>query len=338
LADVCPAQIVLQTNWFPESEHGGTYQVIGTEGTLDAERGAYSGEIGDTGVQLEIRAGGPFIGFQGVTSLMYQDPDIFIGYVDTGEAIEFSGEFPTVAVMVNLEISPLIYQFDPATYSFETVADIGESGVTVLHFEGSTDTDYFVGQGLLTEDQLDGSYDGSPARWVAEGGAIVQQGFVTNAIYLYENVIEGWQKPLDYVLLHDNGWVQYQSPLAVRAETLAESSPCLEQLIPIMQQGMVDYMQNPEPIDLKLVEIVENLQSFWVLTAEGNAEASAQMAALGIVSNGDDSVLGNFDLARLEDYIEKIGPVLGARGSPVKEGLVADDIATNQFIDETIGL
>ncbi|MCF8544190.1 MAG: hypothetical protein K9G04_02740, partial [Ilumatobacteraceae bacterium] len=26
LADVCPATIVIQTDWFPESEHGGLYQ------------------------------------------------------------------------------------------------------------------------------------------------------------------------------------------------------------------------------------------------------------------------------------------------------------------------
>ena len=30
-ADVCPAKIVVQTNWFPEAEHGGTYQVIGPD-------------------------------------------------------------------------------------------------------------------------------------------------------------------------------------------------------------------------------------------------------------------------------------------------------------------
>ena len=329
---------MLQTNWFPESEHGGTYQVIGTDGTLDPERGAYFGEIGDTGVELEIRAGGPFIGFQNVTSLMYQDPDIFIGYVDSGEAIELSDEFPTVGVMVNLEISPLMLMFDPATYSFESVADIGPSGATVLYFDGTPSMDYFLGQGWLTEDQLDGSYDGSSARFIVEDGAVVQQGFVTQEPYNYENVFEEWGRPVDYLLMHDNGWVQYQSALAVKPEVLEENSACLEQLIPIMQQGWVDFMADPEPINLKLVEIVEGLQSFWVLTPEGNANGTAGMEELGIVSNGDDGIFGTFDMTRVQQFIDSAGPIFIERGSPFKEGLRAEEIATNQFIDESIGL
>ena len=79
--DVCPSTIVLQTNWFPEAEHGGTYQLIGADGVIDAENGTYTGPLADTGLQLEIRTGSQFIGFQPVTSVMYQDPDIFFGYI-----------------------------------------------------------------------------------------------------------------------------------------------------------------------------------------------------------------------------------------------------------------
>ena len=338
LADVCPQRIVLQTNWFPEAEHAGTYQLIGTDGTLDAEAGAYSGEIGDTGVELEIRAGGPFIGFQNVTSLLYQDPDIYTGYLDSGEAVELSGEFPTVAVMVNLEISPLMVMFDPATYDFNDISDIGESGATFLYFEGSPSTDYFLAQGWLTEDQVDASYDGSATRFVASGGEITQQGFVTQEVYKYGNEIEGWMKPVDYILMHDVGWVQYQGPLAVKAGDLEEKAACLEQLIPIMQQGWVDYMNDPGPINEKLVEIVSDLQTFWVLSPELNANATEQMAELGIVSNGGDDTFGNFDMERLNDFITTIKPLLEARGAEMKADLSAEDIATNRFIDPTIGL
>ena len=53
----------------------------------------------DTGVDIEIRSGGPAIGFQTVTSQLYTDDDILLGYVYTDEAIQNSAEFPTVAVM-----------------------------------------------------------------------------------------------------------------------------------------------------------------------------------------------------------------------------------------------
>src|SRR4051794_28033112 len=87
VAGVCGPKLVLQTDWFPEPEHGGLYQLIGPNGTVDKQHGTYSGPIGRTGVQLEIRAGGPYTGNQQVSSLMYQDPSIFMGFVNTDEAV-----------------------------------------------------------------------------------------------------------------------------------------------------------------------------------------------------------------------------------------------------------
>ena len=52
----------------------------------------------DTGVQLQVRSGGPFIGFQTVTSQMYNDDSITLGFVYTDEGIQNSSQFPTVAV------------------------------------------------------------------------------------------------------------------------------------------------------------------------------------------------------------------------------------------------
>ena len=40
-----------------------------------------------TGVDVEIRSGGPAIGFQGVPAQMYTDKDILLGWVNTDEAI-----------------------------------------------------------------------------------------------------------------------------------------------------------------------------------------------------------------------------------------------------------
>ena len=51
-----------------------------------------------TGVNIEMRAGGPAIGFQTVPSQMYADPEILLGYVNTDEAIQNSEANPTTAV------------------------------------------------------------------------------------------------------------------------------------------------------------------------------------------------------------------------------------------------
>ncbi|MGH6945588.1 MAG: ABC transporter substrate-binding protein, partial [Geminicoccaceae bacterium] len=75
LSEVCPSPLIVQTDWFPEPEHGGLYQLIGPDGEADAAAGTYTGELADTGIDLEIRAGGPFLGGQSTSAQMYADQD-----------------------------------------------------------------------------------------------------------------------------------------------------------------------------------------------------------------------------------------------------------------------
>src|SRR3979490_295059 len=80
LRKACGAKIVVQTDWFPEPEHGFIYQLAGTNGSTDKKKGHYPGTIKGTGVQLEIGAGGPFTGFQQPISQIYQDSSITLAY------------------------------------------------------------------------------------------------------------------------------------------------------------------------------------------------------------------------------------------------------------------
>ena len=80
----CPDTVVLQTDWNPEAEHGGIYQLLGPDPTIDAGSKSVRGNLVDgegasTGVQVEIRSGGPAIGFQAVTAQMYTDDAITLG-------------------------------------------------------------------------------------------------------------------------------------------------------------------------------------------------------------------------------------------------------------------
>src|SRR6266508_2436046 len=56
----------------------------------------------DTGVRIEVRAGGPAVGFQSSAALMYQDPDITLGMLQTDEIVQFSKTQPVVGVMAPL--------------------------------------------------------------------------------------------------------------------------------------------------------------------------------------------------------------------------------------------
>ncbi|MGF1652581.1 MAG: hypothetical protein ACFCUP_04590, partial [Actinomycetales bacterium] len=343
LAEVCPSPLVIQTDWNPEAEHGALYEMIGDDPQVDAEAKIVTGPLvaggEETGIDLEIRVGGPAIGFQSPSAQMYLDPDITMAYVSTDEAARVSADQPTVAVVAPLEINPQIIMWDPETYpDVEGIAALGEAGVRTLYFEGAAYMDYLLGEGILAADQVDGSYSGTPEVFVASGGEVAQQGFATAEPYIYENEVTQWAKPVDFELIHDTGFPVYAAPLAVRAGELEDLSPCLERFVPIAQQAQVDYVADPAETNELILRLVEEYDTGWVYSA-GVAEFSvAQQLELGIVGNGPDGTLGNFDLDRVQEVLDIVTPLYEEQGTPVAEGLAPEDLVTNEFVDESIGL
>lgn len=340
----CPDTVVIQTDWNPEAEHGGVYQLVGDDYSVDAGAKSVSGTLVDsngdsTGVRVEIRAGGPAIGFQAVSAQMYSDESIVLGYVDTDEAIQLSESQPTVGVLAQLEISPQMIMWDPATYPEVTgIADLGETDATVRYFEGSAYMSYLVGAGILQESQLDASYDGTPAAFVASGGEVAQQGFASAEPYIYENEVEDWGNPVEFELVHDVGFEVYAGSLSVREDRLEELSGCLEELVPVMQQANLDFLESPDPTNELIVELVEEYDTGWVYGPEVAEYSVTTMEELGLVGNGPDDTHGNFDTERLENLIELATPIFTEQGTPPADGLTAEQLATNEFIDMSIGL
>ena len=338
LASVCPATIAIQTDWFPEAEHGALYQMIDSaNATIDAEVKTVTGPLvigGEaTGVNLQVRTGGPAVGFQQVVSLMAQDDSITFGYVATDEAIENYADNPTTAFVAPLEINPQIIMWDPATYpAVETIADLKAEGVTIRYFESGAYMQFLLSDGQVEEGQLDGSYDGGPSVFIAEGGKIAQQGFASAEPYNYENVFADWGKPVKFELIHDAGWQTYAGPLAVLDSKKDELAACMAAFTPIVQQATVDYINDPATTNTLIVKAVNEFNDFWTYDEALGAASVELQIELGLVGNGPDSTLGNFDEARLAGFIAIAGPVFGT------EGLTPGDLMTNEYIDESIGL
>jgi hypothetical protein len=337
LTGVCPNPVVFQTNWWPEPDHGLAYQLIGPNGTMDTNKNTYSGPLGSTGVNLEIRAGGPAIGFQTTTAQMYQDDSILLAFGGTDEQINTSANQPTVAVLAWYEKSPLIFFWGNPDWNFQSAADVGQSGATVLAFESAAYIDVLEGKGLISKDQFDTSYRGDPSRFVAADGNIVSQGFVTSEPYHYEHEVNGWMKPVKYLLL-DKEFPNYQNPLTTRADKLDQNRPCLQKLIPLFQQAAVDYVKNPEPINAVITDFSSKLKGGAQTSLPGAAAAVQLMLDQGIVANGTDGVFGSFDNARVQQLIDDLGPVFRAKGVTLKDGLTPSDIVTNEFLDPSIKL
>ncbi|MEM7323759.1 MAG: ABC transporter substrate-binding protein [Actinomycetota bacterium] len=336
--DDCPNPMVFQTDWFPEPEHGALYNLTAGEGSVDAESGRFSGPLAaDPSITVEIRAGGPFIGFQPTVALMATDSDIFMGYVNTDEAIANYADFPTTAVVAPLDINPQIIMWDPETYDIGSWDDVQGTGAVISHFGGASYTEYLVGAGLVDEGQLDGSYDGSPTNFIAQGGAIIQQGFATQEPYNYENVFAEWGKPVESLLIHDSGYELYQGPLAILDDNLDDAArSCLSAFVPVFQQSIVDFQTDPTTTNATILQAVIDLDTFWQLSEDSVANTVIEMGSLNIVGNGPNQTIGDFNLDRVNEVIKITDEQVPSISVP--DGLTAEDLVTNEFIDSSIGL
>ena len=345
LTGICPETVKVMTDWFPEAEHGWLYQLVGDDPVIEKDGLSVTGPLVasgnvDTGVDIEIISGaaamGPGIT---VTAQLYERDDLLLGYVYTDEAIQFSATQPTVAIFSGMEKNPQIIMWDPATYpDVETIADLGEAGVKVRYFEGAAYMEYFAEAGILSRDQLDSSYQGGPADFVAAEGADAQQGFGSAEPYIYEHEVPDWGKPVAYQYINDAGWTNYGESIATRPENLETYADCFAKLVPMLQQSSIDFLTDPAETNALILEAVETYDSFWVYS-QGVADYAVEtMINDGLMSNGPDDVLGNFDLDRVTDLIEKATPIYSALGQVPAEGLTAEALVTNEFIDPSIGL
>jgi hypothetical protein len=343
LAGVCPDKLVIQTDWNPEAEHGGIYEMVGDGYTVDANKKTVTGPLvsggEETGVRIEIRTGGPAIGFQPVVAQMYQDEAITFGYVYTDEAIQAQAEMPTLSVFAGLDINPQIIMWDPETYpNVKKIGDLKATGAKVRYFDGAAYMEFLVESGLLDKSQLDGSYDGTSALFVALQGKVAQQGFASAEPYIYKNEVRDWGKDVAFQLVHDAGWQPYSGPLAIRKGDLEELRPCLEKFVPIAQQAQVDFINDPDDTNQLILELVEKFDTGWVYT-QGVADFSVeQMKKLGIVGNGPNDTIGDHDETRVAELIKKAIPIYAAGGAKVDPRITPADIVTNEFIDDSIGL
>lgn len=340
IADVCPSPLSIQTDWFPESEHGALYNLIGEGYEVDVENQVVRGPMvldgEDLGIELEIRTGGPAIGFAPVSSYMYTDDSIHLGYASTDQQVLQFTDAPLVSVVAPLERNPQMIMWDPETYpNVNSIADLGSEGVTVNVFGGGTFSEVFVAQGIWSEDQVDPSYDGSPARFVSEGGSIAQQGFASSEVYTYEHVYEEWGKPVAFELLHDAGFQLYSQTIGVRPRDMEEMRPCLELIVPVIQQSVVSFDASPDGGNAVIVDAVERYASFWVYPPELADYSVQAQRDFGLIGNGPDDIVGNMEADRIQGVLDAIvGTSLAA---DVQEGLSAEDIFTNEFIDPSIG-
>jgi len=351
---VCPDNVGIQTDWMPEAEHGFLYQLIGKGYTVDKSKAVVTGPLldgqgNDTGVTVSVHSGGAAQHFDPVTKIMYDNPDsLLLGYVYTDEAIQFSGtDTPTVAIESGFEKNPQMIMWDPNTYpDVKGIADLGTKKVKVRYFGGAAYMDFLTATNILSKDQVDGSYTGDPALFIADNGKSAQQGFGSAEPYAYESDLKDangkllWGKKVSYQYINDIGWKNYAESIATRPENITKYADCFKKLVPIIQQASVDYLKDPKRANDIILDAVNQFgKDFGWAYSQGQADYGvATIKADGLVANGTDGVMGSFDDSRVSDLIAKAIPVYTAKGTAPKAGLKPADIVTNDFLDKSIHL
>ena len=341
LKGACPSKISIQTDWFPEAEHGALYQMIGAPYSINLEKKTVTGPLiaskgVRTGIELEVRTGGPAIGFQGPSAVMATDSSITMGYSGNGEANTWD-KTPLISVIAPLEKNPQMIMWDPATYpTAKTIDDLAKLDVTFNLFSKET-LRFFIADGRVDEKLADPSYDGSPARFIAQKGKIAQQGFASAEPFSYQNEFKEWGKPIKYQLLSDasDKYQDYSQTLAVRPGDLAKLRPCLKKFVPIVQQAVIDYVAAPDRANAMIIDAVTQFKDFWKYSKEIADYSVKTQKEIGLVGNGPDKTVGNFDFVRLQKYLDAMIKSGGFKGIPA--GFDIKSQFTNEFINPKIG-
>ena len=340
LADVCPSPLVIQTDWFAESEHGALYELIGEGYTVDGENLVVSGpgQLGGEplGIDIEVRSGGPAIGFAAPRVQMYTDDSIHLGYTTTDSQATAWEDLPLISVIAPLEINPQIVMWDADTYpDVQTIADVGEAGITVNLFGTDGFPTAFVAQGIWSEDQLDPSYDGSPARFIAEGN-IAQQGFASAEPFNYEFVFEEYGKAPAFELLHDAGWQVYSQTIGVKPDDLETPAALPRGVRPDAAAGHRRLRQPTRPGPTRSSSTPSPPSTPSGSTSAELAEWSGRQAA-GARPRGQrhpTAPSANMEASRIQAILD----AQREAGIEIPEDLTAEDMFTNEFIDTSIGL
>jgi len=348
LADVCPSPFIIQKDWLAQAEQGPLYQLIGSGGEMTS--GQYTGPLGSTGIELTILEGGGGLGMgDGETaySALYMGNSKagvtpHLGYQELDNAFIFSKRFPVVGVMAPLDIAPTVLLWDKATYpdGFKSIADLktfAESGKGKIYVSTTKRTFglYLVEQGVPADVFVEG-YRGDGENFVTNNGTWLNQGFVTSEVYKFEHG-NNWGKPIGYLNMNDLGYRNYTGMLSVATARMEELAPCLAKLVPLLQQATADYAKDPAEANKVIVDFntAGHAASWWKTAPELMAYAAKTMVDTGIIGNGPNATIGDFDMDRVAEMLKLVKPRFDERADP---DVKPDKVVTNRFIDPSIGL
>ncbi|NED65924.1 nitrate ABC transporter substrate-binding protein, partial [Streptomyces sp. SID10244] len=162
------------------------------------------------------------------------------------------------------------------------------------------------------------------------------QGFANSEPYTYEHETPSWDKPVAYEMVKDAGYDVYASNVSVRADKLEQMSPCLQKLVPMIQQTGKDYVNSPDAINATIVDWVSKDVAFTPYSAGEAAYSAELLKDKAVIAPGTDGVYGSYDMAKAQSTVDDLVPILNAGGANLPAHLSADQVYTTRFISPQV--
>jgi hypothetical protein len=344
LRGVCPNPIVIQAAWYPDVTHS-YYELLGPGYRVDAKRATVTGALvapdadgrtlRRTGVDIEIRSGGPVVGYRPADELMWRDPTITFGNQGTDEQLLAATRGRAVlSVFAPLDQDPVVFIWDRDEHpDFTVVNDIGVTDVPVITIDSDPSTQYLLQNGILRRSQLAPGFDGTPRPWLAAGGRGVLGGYLTKDIYLAQRLAP--RRRLAYALLSDAGYPNYRTTITMRTADRPRLDGCLRRLVPIMQTAQAAFMRNPERQIRTVVDLNADYRAPYPYDRRTAEYGFDQITRNALVFAGRDGRIGDEDVlpnGRIARFIAALRPVYGAKHTPLPDDLQPGDLATNDYL------
>lgn len=335
LAEVCPERIVIQTAGLPGPDIGPLYQLVPGNWEVDAAAGTVAAPLvrpdgTAEDVILEIRSGGPAVGFLTPLTLLAADPTILLAQSSVAVALRDAETAPSVGVVTMTDRSRDVVIVDPATYpAVDSIEAVRDAGIEVRHVTDAPFINYLVGVGALDPAQLVGGFGSEPAAFVQSGGAIAQQGDELVEPVLIPSLPQ-WARPVRAIDAAGAGWDDHDDALVVRPDTVSDGRECLGRLVPIVQRAVAAYTDSPQATNALMATARSSFTPLSRLTAELMDAGVAGGIEAGIFGAGSSPTIGDFDVERLEPFLAELAEIL------MVEPIATEDLVSNEFVDPDV--
>jgi hypothetical protein len=343
--DGCPADIRIATDDLPRVEWGFLYSLLDPDRLLVQSHSVSAPLLIDgqpSGSRLTILTGDPDDGVSANLDL-YDDESILLAAVDTDAAILDAVRAPSVGIFAPTRRDTRMVYWDAEVYpGIRTVQVLGDrltpdsSGLVPFGLDpGDPFTAFAIGSNLVLPEQVvaDGPLDA--AGFAASDGITAELGDALVDPYRL-GLPEAYPNPIDWQLLDDAGYSRDAGVLSARPQAIVRYADCFEVLVPVLQQALLDYRQDSEATTALIVELSARFgdDTYDAATA---AEAFRVLDRGNFIGSGPDRIVGNFDFGRIRDLLKTAVPAWQTAELSVPSGVEAEDIATNRFIDRSIG-